>query len=190
MEFILASASPRRKSILELFSHDFVTIVSDIEEKVFSEFSPQVNSMHIAYQKANSLSFKENAIILACDTVVAIDGQILGKPMDSTEANYMLRLLSDRIHSVVTGFCIIDTIRHKIYVDYVETKVFFNKLSEEKIEKYISTCEPYDKAGGYGIQGVAGIFVKKIEGDYFNVVGLPISRISQVLSEQFDFNIY
>ena len=190
MEFILASASPRRKSILKLFSSNFVTLISDIEEKIFTEFSPQVNSMHIAYQKANSLRFKENAIILACDTVVAIDDQILGKPIDSIEARNMLLQLSDRVHNVITGFCIINTKNQKCYIDYVETKVFFNKLSEEKIEKYIITKEPYDKAGGYGIQGIAGIFVNKIDGDYFNVVGLPISRINEVLSQQFDYNIY
>ena len=102
----------------------------------------------------------------------------------------MLQKLSARVHNVITGFCIIDTKKKKSYVDYVETKVYFNKLSEEQIEKYISPNEPYDKAGGYGIQGVAGIFSNKIDGDYFNVVGLPISRISEVLSKQFNYSIY
>lgn len=190
MEFILASASPRRKSILKLFNNNFITISSDIDETILTNFSPSVNTMHIAYQKARSLNFEGSALILACDTVVSLDNRILGKPSNSNEAKNMLKLLSDRVHNVITGFCIIDTKQQKVYVDYVETKVFFNKLDEEKIEKYIATDEPYDKAGGYGIQGIAGLFVNKIDGDYFNVVGLPISRISEVLYDQFDYSIY
>ncbi len=190
MEFILASASPRRKAILEVFNKSFVTIASDIDEKILTGFSPQINSMQIAYQKAKSLSGKKHSIILACDTIVAVDRKILGKPSNVLEAKNMLNLLSGNVHNVITGFCIIDTDKQKHYIDYVETKVFFNKINEDQIGKYIASDEPYDKAGGYGIQGIAGIFVKKIDGDYFNVVGLPISRINEVLSQSFDYNIY
>jgi len=123
----------------------------------------------------------KDAVIISADTIVALDGEIFGKPKTSERAKYMLQKMSGRAHSVLTGFTIIDTETKKQISKSVETKVYFKNLSEKEIDAYIATGEPLDKGGGYAIQGLAALFIEKIEGDYFNIVGLPIFPLTEEL---------
>lgn len=189
MKLILGSGSPRRRDILDLFDLDYDIEVSSVEESISTNFSPKINAMYNAYIKGSDIkSNKPNCLVISADTIVQIDGEILGKPKDSTDALNMLKMLSGKKHSVITGFSIIsDT---KKYIDYVETEVIFKNLNDIMIKKYIDSKEPFDKAGAYGIQGKGSLLVDKIIGDYFNVVGLPISKIAEALKELFDFDIF
>lgn len=189
LKLILGSGSPRRRDILDLFDLDYDIEVSSVEESISTNFSPKINAMYNAYIKGSDIkSNKPNCLVISADTIVQIDGEILGKPKDSTDALNMLKMLSGKKHSVITGFSIIsDT---KKYIDYVETEVIFKNLNDIMIKKYIDSKEPFDKAGAYGIQGKGSLLVDKIIGDYFNVVGLPISKIAEALKELFDFDIF
>lgn len=190
MNIILASASPRRKNILDLFNIDYSIEISDSEEVVLNQFSPCVNAMHIAYLKASNIA-KNNpkSTVLAADTLVSIESKIFGKAKDSNDAYQMIQALSGKKHEVITGFCIINKEKNIVYVDYVKTYVYFRNLSNDIINKYIETNEYMDKAGAYAIQGKASILVDKIDGDYFNVVGFPISEINSVLSQYFSYDL-
>ncbi|BEP29931.1 nucleoside triphosphate pyrophosphatase [Helicovermis profundi] len=187
-KIILASNSPRRKEILKNMGLNFKTISSDIEEKVDENESPESIVMSLAFRKANDIFVKsdKDSIIIAADTIVFYN-KVIGKPRSKKEAKEMLRLLSDNTHYVYTGVSIIDD-KNKI-IDFVKTKVVFKKLTDKQIDNYIETGEPLDKAGAYAIQGVGSVFVDSIEGDYFNVVGLPISRLSDILSDVFNIHI-
>lgn len=190
MKIILASASKRRREILAHLNIGFEQRSSDIEEQLMPDFSVAVNAMNLSYVKAKEIYKKledKHTLIISADTMVEIEGQILGKPSDLVEARKMMHLLSDKKHQVVTGYTLLGS--NFCYVDYEKTDVWFRKLSKEQIENYIATEEPYDKAGGYGIQDRGTLFVKKIEGDYFNVVGLPISRIYEVLYYQYGIQL-
>lgn len=189
LKLILGSGSPRRKDILNLFNLRYEVEVSRVEESINKDFSPQINSMYNAYIKgADIKNQKKDCIVLAADTIVQLDGKILLKPKNEEEAFFMLKSLSGKSHSVITGFAILsDT---KKYVDYVETKVMFKEFDDIMISKYVDTGEPLDKAGAYGIQGMGSILVERITGDYFNVVGLPISKIADVLKRYFDFDVF
>ena len=175
---ILASASPRRKEILELADLKFDVMPSDAQE-ITTKTAPNEVVMELASIKAKDIYKKseKQSMIVGADTVVAYQGQILGKPTDEADAKRMLTMLSGQTHEVYTGVCIIEDGKTKTF--YEETKVTFYEISDEQIDRYIKTGEPMDKAGSYGIQGKAAVFIKGIEGDYYNVVGFPIARFLQ-----------
>ena len=179
-DIILASASPRRKELLTLAGVDFTVKAADVEEVIPENASPDEVVMSLALQKAQAVS-KDNAdcIVIGSDTVVALDGVILGKPKDEENAREMLIARSGRSHTVYTGVAIIHGEKTKSFCE--ATEVVFNELSQEEILNYIATKEPMDKAGAYGIQGKGCVLVEKIVGDYFNVVGLPVSRLYKEL---------
>lgn len=183
MEIILASSSPRRKELLKLIFDNFIIRPSEIEEDVPPEINYAYAAEYLASKKANSVVENSDELVIGCDTVVALGNVILGKPHDCEECRKMLRLLSGRTHSVYTGVSIIF---NKKEISFTEkTDVIFRNISDEEIEEYINTGEPFDKAGGYGIQGRGALFVKSICGDYFNVVGLPVSRLNYELKNIF-----
>lgn len=175
---ILASASPRRKEILELADLKFDIMPSNAQE-ITTKTAPNEVVMELASIKAKDIYEKseKQSMIVGADTVVAYQGQILGKPTDEADAKRMLTMLSGQTHEVYTGVCIIEDGKTKTF--YEETKVTFYEISDEQIDHYIKTGEPMDKAGSYGIQGKAAVFIKGIEGDYYNVVGFPIARFLQ-----------
>lgn len=171
---ILASGSPRRKELLKLLYCDFKIIPADIDEKVSDISDPYSVSETLAVKKA--ISVKSNSsLVIGCDTVVISDGKIMGKPNNSQEAFQMLSSLSGKIHDVVTGVCL--CYKGKSYSFKEITNVEFYPLTDEEISAYIMTGECKDKAGAYGIQGLGSLFVKGINGDFYNVVGLPVSRL-------------
>lgn len=179
---ILASASPRRKKILELADLKFDVMPSDAQE-ITTKTAPNEVVMELASIKAKDIYKKseKQSMIVGADTVVAYQGQILGKPTDEADAKRMLTMLSGQTHEVYTGVCIIEDGKTKTF--YEETKVTFYEISDEQIDHYIKTGEPMDKAGSYGIQGKAAVFIKGIEGDYYNVVGFPIARFLQEITK-------
>ena len=178
--FIVASASPRRKELLEKVGFSFEIIPSDADESNDGSLSPQELVKELAKRKAESV-FKENsdAVVLGCDTVVEYGGTVLGKPEDREEAKNMLRMLSGKTHNVHTGVCITDKEKTVSFVNTV--KVEFYELSEKLIESYVASGESDDKAGAYGIQGLGCVLVKGINGDYFSVVGLPVAETVRAL---------
>lgn len=189
MQYILASSSPRRKELLEQAGFSFEIFVSDEDEKIQAA-SPSEMVMELAYRKAENVfqkikDTKENLTVIGADTVVSYRGEILGKPADEEEAMAMLSLLADRTHQVYTGVCLIHFKNGKknIRKFYECTQVSFYPITREELKRYIQTGDPMDKAGAYGIQGPFAVHVKGIEGDYNNVVGLPIARLYQELKK-------
>ena len=181
---ILASASQRRKELLELTGLQFKVDPWDYKEDMNLKLSPHKLAKFLSLEKAKSVAEKySNAVIIAADTFIIIRGQILGKPHIEEEAKRMLALLGGRTHSVITGFTVLDTNTDKKVSRSVETRVTFKKLMEKEIDAYIRTKEPLDKAGAYALQGLGSILVKRIEGDYFNVVGLPLCPLAECLKE-------
>jgi septum formation protein len=178
---ILASGSPRRKELLEQVKLTFEIIVSDIDEVMNEKDKPSDIVQSLAQQKARDIFAKhKDSVVIGADTIVAIGDKRLGKPESKEEAVEMLQMLSGKTHSVFTGVAI-ETLEHS-KTFYEETKVTFWNLTKEDIDTYIESGEPFDKAGAYGIQGFGATLVKKIDGDYFNVVGLPISRTIRELT--------
>ena len=185
-KIILASGSPRRKELLEQAGISFIIKVSEADETITKK-EPWEVVMELAARKARAVTEsgleEEDVIVIGADTVVAVDGKILGKPHSKEEAEEMLRLLSGRVHQVCTGVALLSrnqgSWRERTF--YEETQVEMYPITEEEIREYVATGEPMDKAGAYGIQGRAAIFVKGIQGDYNNVVGLPVSRLYQEL---------
>lgn len=181
-KIILASASPRRKELMELAGYDFEVICADIVEVVPEEAMPQEVVMSLALQKAQAVAAEhKEAVVIGSDTVVALDGKILGKPHSEQEACEMLRSLSGRTHKVFTGVAIVCGGKVKNFFD--ETDVEFYSLSDDEIKKYVATGEPTDKAGAYGIQGKGSVLVKRINGDFFSVMGLPIAKLYREMSD-------
>lgn len=178
MEVILASASPRRREILKNAGIDFRVVAADIDEST-EKTAPHEVVLDISKRKAEAVAKKTDGIVIAADTVVALDGEILGKPKDDEDAFRMLRALSGREHEVYTGVCVIRGDRCDSF--YEKTKVFFRDMTDDIIKAYIETGEPRDKAGAYAIQGKCAAYITRIEGDYLNVVGLPLSRLCQLL---------
>ncbi len=179
-KIILASNSPRRHELMKFLNLDFEILSSDIEEIIDPKLEHEDLVMDLAFQKAYSI-FKNDrdSIVLGFDTLVVIDDFILGKPKDKAEAKVFLNILSDKTHKVLTGCTILTSGYSKSF--YSEAYVSFVKLTEEEILEYIETKEPMDKAGAYGIQGYGSKFVKSINGDYFTVMGFPISMVYQEL---------
>lgn len=167
---------------MELAGYDFEVICADIVEVVPENAQPQDVVMSLALQKAQAVAaVHENAVVVGSDTVVALDGKILGKPHSEQEACEMLRSLSGRTHKVFTGVAIVGGGKVENFFD--ETDVEFYPLDDGEIRKYVATGEPMDKAGAYGIQGKGAVLVKKINGDFFNVMGLPISKLYREMSD-------
>ena len=181
-QLILASTSPRRKEILEKVNIPFKVMQPDVDESVFNGNDPESIVMELARNKALSVFGKAgyDDIVLGVDTVVYIDKTILGKPTDQLNAKKMIQMLSGRMHSVISGVCLISRNGFdKIFS--IETEVAFNTLDEIEIDEYVKSDEPYDKAGGYAIQGQAAKFIKSINGCFYNVMGLPLSAVYSVI---------
>lgn len=184
-DFILASASPRRRELLNLSGFSFEVIPSDADENIGEDLSPQQAVKALAKLKAQSVLQKnQDKVVFGCDTVVCFQGEILGKPKDEADAFAMLKKLSGKTHTVSTGVCIISKDKEICFSD--TTEVTFYELSDETIKSYIATNECSDKAGAYGIQGYGSVLVKEIKGDYFSVMGLPVARSARALAR---FNI-
>jgi septum formation protein len=176
---VLASASPRRRELLRLAGIPCTVRPGDVDESPLAGESPGDHVRRLAEAKARAVR-RPGETVLGADTVVVIDGLILGKPRDAADASRMLRLLSGRAHDVITGVCLL---RDETCQNLSETtKVRFSKLTGSEIDLYVAAGEPLDKAGAYGIQGAASKFIERIEGCYFNVVGLPMSRVYKVLA--------
>lgn len=182
-KIILASGSPRRKELLGYVTKDFVVEVSDVDEIVNHDLSSQEIVKSLAKQKAMAV-FNNNpeAIVLGSDTVVACDGKILGKPHSKKEAKEMMQMLRGKTHEVITGICFIS--KDEIYNVADTAVVYFNDISDKDIDEYIETAEPYDKAGGYAIQGWAGKYIRKIEGNYYTIMGLPVDMVFEYLNDK------
>lgn len=187
---ILASSSPRRKEILERYSINFTVIGSEIMEKTIDSEKPEQIAMSLAFQKAYDVS-KSNPdkIIIGADTIVVYENQILGKPKDSDDALRMLKLLNGKSHNVITGISLIQESTKLKIVDYENTIVKFRNLDIDKLKGYVSTQEPMDKAGAYGIQGLGALLVEKIDGCYLNVVGLPLVKLDFLLNKFFKISL-
>ena len=181
MELILASQSPRRRELLGLFRLPFVIRVADIDETMDSNASAYDEVARVSREKALAVSRGEDDVVIAADTIVVCRGKVLGKPHSTEEAVQMLSLLSDRDHQVMTGMTVL---RGEKAISCTEvTDIHFRELSQKEINAYIATGEPMDKAGAYGIQGGAALFAEKMVGDYYNVMGLPVCKLRQVLFE-------
>ncbi len=188
MALVLASASPRRRELLQHAGMPFIVQASKVAELPREGETPQSCAERLAREKARDV-FRQRPedFVLGADTIVIVDGQILGKPRDPADAARMLRLLSGRTHQVTTGVCLIAPdrkARRSLEETRSETtRVTMSELSADDIESYVATDEPLDKAGGYAIQGIASRWISRIEGDYFNVVGLPVSLVYRMLRE-------
>jgi septum formation protein len=185
MKLILASSSPRRAEILRDAGISFSVLSSAVDETAIPGETPQQHVQRLADAKGELVAARAvgPAIILSADTVVVLDGQILGKPRSTDEARHMLELFSGRTHSVVTGVTLL-RLPEMDRRQFVETTlVHFSTVSRDDISRYLATAEPYDKAGAYAIQGRAGRYIPRIEGCYFNVVGLPLSHVVTALHE-------
>ncbi|MHB1421231.1 MAG: Maf family protein [Bacillota bacterium] len=178
---LLASASPRRQQLLEQLGLDFRVIVSDVEEHS-NGGRPLDIVQQLALAKAVSVADGlTDGLVIGADTIVVLGERVLGKPSSPAEAATMLRLLSGCTHQVVTGVAVVDAATSRTLVDAETTSVFFRNLSEDEIEGYVASGEPLDKAGAYGIQGLGALLVKEIHGCYYNVVGLPLVRLAEML---------
>jgi septum formation protein len=181
---VLASASPRRRELLALTGLSFTVDPSSYEEELVPGVKPRLLARRLSSEKAKAVAKKyRNALIIAADTFIVYRDSLMGKPHTEKEAFRMLGILNGRQHSVITGFTIIDTETGKTVSKSVETKVWFRKLTEQELASYVRTGEPLDKAGAYAIQGRGSLIVEKIEGDYFNVIGLPLSSLADALKK-------
>lgn len=180
MKIVLASASPRRKELMKKVGLKFETMVADVDETVPEGVSPIDSAMLIAQKKALKVSaLRPDDAVVGADTIVVIDGDILGKPGTEDDAIAMLTRLSGKEHTVITGVCIA---RGNEKITFAETtRVKFYALTKAEIEDYVKTGEPMDKAGAYGVQGLGCVLVERIDGDYFNVMGLPIASVVRAM---------
>ena len=177
---ILASQSPRRQELIQHITQDFTVIVSDVEELLPGNIAPEEIPAYLAGVKAQAVAADHpQDTVIGADTAVILDGAVLGKPRDREDAFRMLRALSGRVHTVITGCAVVKDGRTHTFSEV--TRVEFYPLSDREIEEYIATGEPFDKAGAYGIQGRGCVLVKRIEGDFFNVMGLPVARLKREL---------
>ena len=181
MRFVLASQSPRRQQLLQLLRVSFVVRPADIDEAMDPNLPPQQEVARVSKLKAEATPRESGDVVIAADTIVVLQDKVLGKPADKADAIAMLRALSGRDHQVMTG---ITVLRGDQAVTHTEiTDVHFRPLTEDEILRYVETGEPMDKAGSYGIQGYAAPFVEGIRGDYYNVMGLPVCRLQQMLQQ-------
>lgn len=187
---VLASASPRRAELLRQVGIPFVVDASGADETPEPDWDPVETATRLAARKAMDVANRHPGadVILGADTVVVVDDEVFGKPRDEAHAVEMLRRLSGRAHAVVTGWSLVDPKGNRAIAEFTSSRVFFDELDPETIERYVATGEPMDKAGAYAIQGKAGLFVQAIEGDYANIVGLPIAAIGRAL-RQFGWHV-
>ena len=179
MQLILASASPRRKELLGLFHIPFTIRVADIDETMDHTKTPFDEVARVSRLKALAVERQRSDLVIAADTIVVCEGKVLGKPGTEAEAVEMLSLLSGRDHQVMTGCTVLKGDRAETFTEV--TDLHFRPLSRKEIENYVASGEPMDKAGAYGIQGGAALFCERMVGDYYNVMGLPVCRLGQVL---------
>ena len=182
---VLASASPRRQELLSNIGLKFEVIKSNFEETISDDgISPETLAQQLAYGKAKDVADNQNeGIILGADTIVVFEDKIYGKPKDEQDAIKMLQSLSGKTHKVITGVALIDKENEKTIIGHEVTKVTFNDLTDQEIQAYVKSGDCFGKAGGYGIQNRGAILINRIEGCYFNVVGLPINKVYQMLKE-------
>ena len=179
---VLASGSPRRRELLAKMGYEFDVCTTVVDETAFG--APEEQVRELARRKADAAcALCPDAVVIAADTLVALDGRTLGKPADDAEAMDMLRALSGRAHDVFTGLCVTDTRTGRRALCAVGTRVVFRALTEDELRAYVATGEPRDKAGAYAIQGGAGAFVEAFEGSFNNVIGLPTERLRDILDE-------
>ncbi|MBP5426910.1 MAG: septum formation inhibitor Maf [Clostridiales bacterium] len=184
-KIFLASGSPRRRELLRNIGLKFEVVKSNFDENTVDfERTPQELAESLAYGKAKNVkSLVDQGIIIGADTLVTLDNKVYGKPRDSKEAFDMLKSLSDKTHEVITGVVLIDTVTNEVLVEHEITKVTFNRLTNEEITAYIKSNDYQGKAGAYGIQNRGAVLIKKVDGCYFNVVGLPIGRVCRMLKD-------
>ncbi len=188
-KLVLASSSPRREELLNQLDLDFTIVPSKINEKQFTSLSPVKRVVALARAKAEEVAeLVEDTIIIAADTVVVHNNKLLGKPVDRENAREMLEELQGEKHTVLTGLAVLSTENDVSSLKHDQTEVYMRSLNEKEITAYVDTGEPMDKAGSYGIQGLGGIFIEKINGSYFNVVGLPIHKLA-VMLKKFSINV-
>lgn len=188
MKFVLASKSPRRREILSGIGMDFSVMESDVDEsQVPKDLEPKLYVQELAMLKSTDVASKseKKSIVIGADTVVVNDMGILGKPSDFDEAFSMLSSFSGKSHKVISGISVTESDTMTTVTDYCETEVFFSKMTNDEISNYITTYKPYDKAGAYGIQEYGGVFIDRINGDFYNVVGLPLSKLYRLLKKEF-----
>jgi len=189
-QIVLVSASPRRQAILRKLGIPFLTAPANVDEESIPFATPRELALKAAYTKVMARAHEwPNSILIGCDTVVALDGRVYGKPRDAEDACRMLRELSGRRHSVISGLAIKAT-PSSVHLDAEESFVTFRELSDDEILSYIESGEPMDKAGAYAIQGLASKFITKVDGDYWNVVGLPIDKLLSVLEQFIDVRAF
>lgn len=183
MKIILASKSPRRKEILQTLGFEFEVVTADTDESS-TETDPRALTRDLAERKGREVAkaiTQKDVLVISCDTVVWCDGKILGKPKDEADATAMLKLLSGRKHTVTSGLSL--SFNGKTVTDSEDTDVYFAELSNDFIDKYVASGDPMDKAGGYAVQGVASMWIDKLDGCYFNVVGLPVRLLCRLLEQ-------
>ncbi len=179
---ILASNSPRRRDLLRQIGVDFSIDPADVDERVLPHELPEGYAVRVAFDKARLAALRAGAgIVIAADTIVVVDDEILGKPADASDAERMLKMLSGKVHRVITGLAVMDAATGKALTRTSITRVWFRSLAQHEIVSYVASGEPLDKAGAYGIQERGALLVDKIEGCYFNVVGLPLSLVGELL---------
>jgi septum formation protein len=184
LKIILASNSPRRKELLTQIGLTFAVAPADVDESVLTGEAPEACASRLALDKARVAAKRAGeGIVIAADTIVVVDGAVLGKPTDAADARRMLARLSGKEHAVVTGLAVLDATTGRSNVRTSMTKVVFRDLSQREIDAYVATGEPLDKAGAYGIQDRGALLVERIEGCYSNVVGLPLSLLGEMLRE-------
>jgi septum formation protein len=182
-KLILASSSPRRKELLTAAGWEFEAITAGIDESVKPNEDPATYVQRLALSKAKAVAAKlEDGLVLGADTTVVVDDQILGQPVDDADAKRMLDLLNNKWHEVLTGVAVV-RVGGQSRVDYETTRVRFAEMSDRELYWYVATGEARGKAGAYGIQGAAGLFIEAIEGDYFNIVGLPIRLVYELTGQ-------
>ena len=184
MNIILASSSPRRRELLSRITQNFDVKISDFDENSINfqgDFGGYVKEL--SYNKAMDIAknISEEALVIGADTIVSLDHKVLGKPSDEEEAINMIKALSGRTHEVYSGITVIKTPELTTLSDFAMTSIKFSQLSDEEILNYVKTKEPLDKAGAYGIQGLAGVSVEEIHGCYYNVVGLPLNKLKKLI---------
>lgn len=191
MRIVLASSSPRRRELLGNIGLEFEILTDDSDEEFVPGELPEDTVMRLSAQKARSVADRidGDALVIGADTVVAIDGKILGKPKDEQDAERMLTALSGRRNTVFTGVTVINTSDWKAVSEFERTDVKFRDISADEIRRYIKSGEPMDKAGAYGIQNLGALLIDGIDGDYFNVVGLPLCRLGMILKREFGLTV-
>jgi septum formation protein len=188
---ILASSSPRRRAFLRQLGIPFRTVPSRISEALRQGESPEAHVLRLSREKAQDVARQRpGQWVIGADTIVLVSGVILGKPSTPEEARWMLEAIQGRVHEVLTGICVLRVSDERIATQLVRTAVHIREMAPEEMAWYVNTGEPFDKAGGYAIQGLGGVFVTRIEGSYTNVVGLPVPELVQMLRDLGAWDIF